>query len=583
MQEEACDLAVLGSGAAGLAAALTGALRGLRVVVLEHAPRVGGTSARSSGTVWVPDSPWLRGMGVQDDRPRAERYLAGLVGDPSPAALWRTFLDAGPEMLAELRDAAGVRFRPFMTAPDYRQDIDGAAPGGRALEPEPFDGRRLGADFARLDPPLPEFMLFGGMMVTRAESAVLLRADRSLPAAALGLRLCARYLADRARGHVRGTRLVLGNALVARLWHAARERGAQVRTGCRPVALLRDGDRVAGVDVEGPRGAHRLRATRGVVLAGGGFPASPEWRARHLPAPVSAHTPAAPGCDGSTITLGLSQGAVLGPAGRDNALWFPSSFATRADGSTAIWPHIVLDRAKPGLIAVGPSGRRFVDEAVSYHEFVRAMYGNDPAPAAIPAWLVCDRAFIGRYGLGLVRPRTPRRLIARHVRDGYLRCEPSIAALAVAIGVPPDTLTDTIARFNAGARVGRDDDFYKGGNAYDRAAGDPAVGPNPCLAPLEHPPFYALAVYPTPLGTSLGLRTDGQARVLDAGGRAIPGLYACGNDMHSPFGGEYPGAGGQLGPALTFGWLAARHAAAQPFPACAGAPASRGALQPIDE
>jgi succinate dehydrogenase/fumarate reductase flavoprotein subunit len=291
-----------------------------------------------------------------------------------------------------------------------------------------------------------------------------------------------------------------------------------------------------------------------VVLAGGGFPAGAELREKHFPSPVARHTPACEACVGETLRLGLEAGGVLGPSGEHNALWFPSSVAPRADGSTAVYPHIVLDRAKPGLVAVGASGRRFTNEAVSYHEFGRAMYrtGN------VPAWLVCDRRFLWRYGLGMVRPMTLR--LKRFVSMKYLYEEKSIEALAGAIGVDPAGLAETVRRQSAFARSGVDEDFGKGSNPYDRANGDAAHTPNPCLGPIETPPFYAVRVEPTPLATSLGLLTDEHARVLDKEGRPVSGLYAVGNDMHSVMGGEYPGAGAQLGPGMTFAYLAVRHA-----------------------
>jgi len=549
------DLVVLGSGAAGLTAALSAALEGLRPVVLEHQPVIGGTSARSSGTVWVPDNPQMRAAGITGDRALAENYLAALVGERADPAVWRAFLDAAPRMIADLDARAGIAFRPYPAAPDYRQELPGAAPGWRPLEPLAFDGRRLGHDFARLAPPLPELMLLGGMMVTRGEAMQLMRADRSPAAAWLGLRLVARHALDRLR-HARGTRLVLGNALVARLLHALRARGVPVLTGVTAERLLLDGGRVAGVALTG--GAE-IRARCGVVLAGGGFPASPEWRAAHLPEPVAAHTPAAPGCDGSTLALGLAAGAVLGPSGQDNALWFPSSIATRADGSTAVYPHIVLDRAKPGGLVVNAAGERFVNEAVSYHEFVRAMYAANRPGSNIPAWLVCDRAFVRRYGLGLIRPRTPS--LRRFVDSGYLFEAPDLATLGARLGLPAGRLEATVARFNGFAATGRDEDFGRGNSLYDRSNGDATVTPNPCLGPLRQPPFHAVRLEPTPLGTSRGISADATARALDAAGRPVPGLFVCGNDMQSAFGGEYPGAGGQLAQGMTFGWLAARAAA----------------------
>ena len=563
------DLVVLGSGVGGLTAALTASLNGLRPVVLEHSDRIGGTSARSSGTVWIPGNHYLRSNGVAGDDEQAARYLASLVGEQGDPAMWQAFLGSAAPMLADLARRAGIDFRPYMSVPDYRQDHPGATKGGRPLEPLPFDGRTLGADFARIAWPLPELMLFGGMMITRGEAAQLLRADRSVAAMTLSVRLVTRYLRDRLK-YSRGTRLVLGNALVARLFKALLDRGVPVLTGARGHRLLETRGRIAGVEATVDGKAVRIEAPRGVVLAGGGFPASAIWRAKHLPAPVADYTPAAPGCDGSTIELGQAAGAALGPSGLDNALWFPSSIATRSDGSTAVYPHILLDRAKPGLIAVNAAGKRFVNEAVSYHEFVRAMHRAHRETAAIPAWLVCDRDFIRRYGLGLIRPRTPS--LRKYVASGYLREAPTIAALADAAGLPAEALHATVERFNGFARAGIDGDFGKGGNPYDRSNGDPDVRPNPCIGPIARAPFYAVPVLPTPLGTSLGLSADTQARVRDAAGQPIAGLYVCGNDMQSAFGGEYPGAGAQLGQAMTFAWIAARHAAGMNEPAQAGQP-----------
>ncbi len=536
------DLVVIGAGAAGLAGALVAAGEGARVLLLESTACVGGTSARSSGTVWIPR-----------DTAAARTYLDALVGTKADRALREAFLAAGPALVDVLEQHAGVRFRPFEHHPDYRQDLPGAALGGRPLEPPEFDGRLLGEYFGRIAWPIRELMLFSGMMVTRAEAARLLRAWRSPRDALFGARLLFRFLRDRMH-HARGTRLVLGNALVARLYMALLERGVPVWFGARTSTLLRDGRRVCGAIVHHEGREMRVRAVRGVMLAGGGFPASAAWREAHLCKPVARHTAAAGSCLGETIALGCEAGGVLGPAGEDNAFWFPGSVAPRADGSTAVYPHIVLDRGKPGLVAVGASGRRFTDEAASYHEFTRAMYrtGN------VPAWLVCDRRFLWRYGLGMIRPMTPR--LAPHLANGYLRRGATVAALARSIGVDAAGLEETVRCHGEYARAGTDPDFGKGGNAYDRANGDAAHRPNPCLAPIERAPFFAVRVEPTPLATSLGLLTNARAQVLDERRQPIAGLYAAGNDMHSPMGGEYPGAGAQLGPGMTFAYLAARDA-----------------------
>jgi 3-oxosteroid 1-dehydrogenase len=541
--EDEYDLIVLGAGASGMTAALVAAIEGLRPLVVERTSQVGGTSARSSGTLWIPT-----------DTDAAVRYLDALVGDKADRRLRRAFLEAGPAMIEYLRRHAGFEFRPYPHHPDYRQELPGAALGGRPLEPPPFDGRELGERFGSVASPIPELMLFGGMMVTRAEAARLLQAHRSPSAAWLGARMLTRFLADRLR-HPRGTRLVLGNALVARLYFNLLRRKVPLWLSTRVERLVVESGRVRGVEVrrEGQRRA--VRARLGVVLAGGGFPANREMRERHLPRPVAQHTPAAEACVGETIRLGIEAGGVLGEAAGDNALWFPSSVAPRRDGTTAVYPHIVLDRAKPGLIAVNASGRRFTNEAASYHEFTRAMYRT----SSVPAWLVCDRAFLWRYGLGMVRPRTV--FLKPFLANGYLKASETVEGLARSIEIGATGLAETVRRHNAFARAGADEDFGKGGNEYDRANGDPGHRPNPCLGAIALAPFYAVRVEPTPLGTSLGLVTNEFAEVLGRSSRPVGGLYAVGNDMHSVMGGEYPGAGAQLGPGMTFGYIAARHAA----------------------
>jgi succinate dehydrogenase/fumarate reductase flavoprotein subunit len=544
-----------------MTAALVAALEGHRALLVEKTGRVGGTSARSSGTVWIPDNLHMRRHGIVDDAQRATRYLDALVGERAPRDLREAFVASGAEMVEYLDRRTDVRFRPYPHHPDYRQDLPGAAQGWRPLEPMPFDGRTLGGHFDEVGWPIPELMLLGGMMVTRGEAAQFLRLGRSWESLRLAARLLVRHAADRTR-YRRGTRLVLGNALVARLYRNLLDRGVAVRLGTAVSRLVVRGGRVTGVMIGQGSAEGAIEGRYGVVLAGGGFPASPAWRERHLPAPTPQHTAAFEGCTGDTLALAREVGAALGPSGEDNALWFPSSVARRKDGSTAVYPHIVLDRPKPGLVAVNSAGKRFVNEAASYHEFTRAMYREHRRVPCIPAFLVCDRRFVWKYGLGMIRPRSA--FLRAHVARGYLHVADTLRRLAAGIGVDPDGLVETVRAANEHARTGVDPEFHKGENSYDRGNGDPGHGPNPCLGPIATPPFCAVAVVPTPLGTSLGLATNPSAQVLDAGGRPIPGLYACGNDMHSPFGGEYPGAGAQLGLAMTFGYVAARHAARQP-------------------
>ncbi|MBC7781979.1 MAG: FAD-binding protein [Proteobacteria bacterium] len=563
-----------------MTAALIAAIEGARTLLIEKTSRIGGTTARSSGTVWIPDNPEQRRRGISGDAASARTYLQALAGDRADASMIEAFLAAGPLMLDYLEQHAHVRFRCYEHAPDYRQEFAGAAQGGRPLEPLPFDGRTLGKDFERVGTPLPELMLLGGMMVTRGEAAQLVRSTHSLKACMLGVRLLLRYGVDRLRFR-RGTRLVLGNALAARLYSGLLGRGVPVWFDAVTEALVDEDDAISGLIVEHGGQRLRLRARCGVILAGGGFPSNALMRERYLPQPVAQYTPATEGCVGDTLDLALDAGATLGTVGADNALWFPSSITRRADGSTAVYPHIVLDRAKPGLVAVNRAGKRFVNEAVSYHEFVRAMYRSQRVVQTIPALLVCDRRFLWKYGLGLIRPMTPR--LAPYIDQGYLKIGETLEDLARTVDVDPGGLVATVAQNNRDAATGVDTEFGKGTSSYDRANGDASHRPNPCIGPISEPPFYAVAVVPTPLGTSLGLLTNAAAQVCRAHGQPIRGLYACGNDMHSAFGGEYPGAGAQIGQAMTFAYLAVKDAVGaqqRSAPVADPAPVNRRAPQP---
>jgi succinate dehydrogenase/fumarate reductase flavoprotein subunit len=314
----------------------------------------------------------------------------------------------------------------------------------------------------------------------------------------------------------------------------------------------------------------RVRARRGIVLAGGGFASSAAWRKALLPAPTAPYTPAHAGATGDGLTLACALGAGLERDQSSTGLWTPVSVMRRRDGSEAVYPHILLDRAKPGLIAVNEAGERFVNEAASYHDFVLGMYRAHAVSQAIPAHLICDRRFLRDYGLGLVHPGTRR--LGRFLDSGYLIWGPTLAALAGQLGITPSVLEATVARHNRFAESGVDADFGKGSTEVNRFNGDPRHTPNPCLGPIVEPPFFAVAVWPGVLATAAGLKTDEHGVVLDDGGAPIIGLYACGNDMASVMRGAYPGPGTTLGPALVFGYRVALHAAGKPVTAGRNAP-----------
>ncbi len=554
--QHAYDVIVVGAGAAGMAAACTAAAKGRSVLLLEHADRVGGTTAISGGMVWIPANHKMREAGIDDDLDRARDYLRATVPGADDDAKLRTFLERGDEAVRFLEANTSLKLQPVRRYPDYYPDRPGATPGGRVLEPVPYDGRDLGADFALLRDPLPEFMLFGGMMISREDLPVLRRVTRSPAAVWHTARLMLRYARQRLGAH-RGTSLFLGNALAARLLKSLRVLKVELVTSARIDQLALDGGRVTGVVLNDNGKRVTVAARCGVILATGGVSHHPRLREQYVPAAAGALTAtvdAAAELGGAQ--LATAAGAHLSPPDRTLAFWVPASVGRRADGSTAIFPHTVTDRAKPGLIAVNRDGRRFTNEAVSYHEFVQAQLRD--APRCVPAWLVCDRRFLWKYGLGRVRPFA---LSARSFCDsGYLQRAHTLSDLALQIGVPADTFVDTVQAFNADAQRGVDSAFGRGGDIYQRHLGDGENQPNPCVAPLVEAPFYAVAVYPADLGMAAGVMTDEHARALQADGRPIEGLYACGNDMHSVMNGAYPGPGITLGPALVFGYLAASHA-----------------------
>lgn len=537
--DPACDAIVLGAGAGGLAAACAAAARGLRVLLLEKTAWVGGTAAVSGGMVWVPSDP------------EARTYLDVTLSAGVRPELIDAFLRCGPEAIAWLEAKTHLRLKPVPRYPDYYPSLPGATQSGRVLEPVGYDARSLGPDFALLRPPLPEFTLFGGMMIDRADLPHFRAVTRSPRSMARVARLLLRHVRERLAAP-RGTSLVLGNALVARLLRSARELGVEIRTRIEVARLVQEGARVAGVEL---RDGTKLLARRGVVLATGGFSHDAARRARWLPAGADAASPVCDGDRGDGLRLGESAGGRVPEGNLHNAYWTPLSKFRRADGSAAVFPHTVADRGKPGLIAVDARGERFASEAVSYHEFALAMF----RAGAIPAFLLCDRRSLWQYGLGAVRPFTLR--LAPFLEQGYLAQGATLAGLAGRLGVDREGLERTVARYNADAEVGVDTRFNLGGDVYQRFLGDAAHGPNPCMRPVENAPFYAVRLVPSDLGTAAGLATDADARVLDAEGRPIAGLYACGNDMNSVMGGAYPGPGITLGPALVFGWIAARHLA----------------------
>lgn len=548
------DLVVLGSGAAGFAAATTAACRGLKVLILERAETFGGTSAISGGAVWVHGTDQAHAAGVQDTPDAVRRYLKATIGPGYRADLVDAYIARGAEALRYLESHSELKYALRPLSPDYYPDEPGGTDRGRALEMVEYDGRQLGAWFQHLRTPPPGMLLFGGMMVNRVDIQHLLSFRRSPASLWHCVKLLARYGKDRLR-HPRGTRLTVGNALIARLATTAFAKGADLWLKAEPRALVHEHGAVTGVEVDYNGQRLRVQARCAVVCAGGGFAAAGNADGLR-PGTGSDHLTMSPASnDGTSLALAQAVGGHLGEGLAANFFWAPVSQRRHANGTLERFPHLVTDRAKPGIIAVNRRGQRFVNESDSYHCFVQAMQENNNSPC----WLIADAQALNSYGMGLARPKpVDNRAL---VDAGYLYQADSAEQLAHLIGVDPNGLADTLRQHNADALRGTDSQFAKGGNSYNRSLGDPHHAPNPCLAPLTKAPWYAIRVHTGDLGSARGLVTDANARVLDRQGQPIAGLYAAGNDMNSIMDGTYPGPGITLGPGLTFGYIAATHAA----------------------
>jgi succinate dehydrogenase/fumarate reductase flavoprotein subunit len=565
MSNDSYDLVIAGSGAAGLCAALIAHSKGLRPIILEKTDLIGGTTAYSGGVIWVPNSRQNVETGVPDTTAAAGLYLSSVITTDHESDGRTTYLERGPEAIAYLESVAGPLFyvRPI-NSPDYYPDADGASQKGRAMTPLNCDGRSLGAHFADIRPPLPEMSLFGRQMLELMDVYHLLNARRSWRSAVHAARLMLRDVSERVfyRKYGRGTRLTNGNALVANLYKAVLKRQIPVLRETPVVDLIMVDGRVQGVVAGNGAGRREIRASHGVILSTGGFPWSKDLREQADDASPVGFSATSPDSKGDGISLAVAKGAQFDRRNSEMAFWSPVSVMTRKDGTTARFPHLMADRAKPGLIAVNKYGRRFYNEAENYHDFTRAMMGRFANEDQQPVHLLCDAAFLRQYMFGAVPPLGAER--RRAVKSGYLIEAPTIAELAGRIGVPAANLEDTIAHYNQDATVGLDVDFNKGSNAYNRYLGDATHQPNACVAPIRKEPFYAIRVHAGDIGTTFGLAADIHSRVLDSSGRPIEGLYACGNDRNSVMAGSYPAGGITIGPALAFAYLAVLHAAQSP-------------------
>jgi succinate dehydrogenase/fumarate reductase flavoprotein subunit len=553
-----CDVLVIGSGAGGLSTAITARKQGLDVIVIEKEAFFGGTTAYSGGVLWIPGNRHARSNHVGDSREAALAYLRNETGAFFDAAAVDAFLDTGPQMLDFFERETTVKFVPTLY-PDYHPNVGGGVDIGRSVVAAPFDARALGKDIVRLRPPL-KTITFIGMMFnsSNADLKHFFNATRSLTSAFYVAKRLASHLKDLAL-YGRGVQVTSGNALAARLAKSALDLGIPIHTSTAARELSMTGKRVTGALVSGPDGEIRITARRGVVLACGGFSHDVTRIAKaypHVRRGGEHVSPVPPGNTGDGVGMAEKLGASVAIRYPQPAAWMPVSRVPMRDGSFGVFPHL-LDRYKPGIIGVTRGGKRFTNEANSYHDVGAAMIEACKNERETAMWLICDRATIRKYGLGFAKPAPVP--LGPLLRNGYLTTGRTLGELARNAGLDGAALEATVQRYNADAVRGEDPEFGRGTTSFNRYLADSEHKPNPCVAPIGAGPYYALKVVMGDLGTFDGISTKVTGEVLNEAGAPIPGLYAVGNDRASVMGGNYPGAGITLGPIMTFGYITGRH------------------------
>lgn len=550
------DVLVIGSGAAGLAAAVRAMDQGLNVRIIEKTAYWGGTSAISGGALWFPCNP----QSTQDSRQAAEAYMKAYVGDDADLDQIALYLDRVPQTL-DFLGRCGVHLKANMEYPDYRQDLPGAALGGRTMDPMPYDGKKLGGHFHSLRDQLAFMKVFGRISLSNPEGRLLtLRRKGWIKLLAS---MIAKYWLDlpwRLKTR-RGARLTMGSSLVAPMGAALFKAGVDIHLRHELTAISRNDEGQLVTDITTPEGPIKL-VSDSVILASGGYEHAEVLRHLYMaPGAIPDHS-ASPA--GANIGQGLKAAQTLGADVRNtqNAWWAPAVRGPMGDDPNAVFV-LFMERASPGSIILNKQGLRFANEAKSYNDFGLDMLADQQKTgASADVWLIFDSAFRKRYSVGPLMAGSimPDKVLPKDWLGRVFYRDDSLSGLASQIGLPEDQVRQSVETFNAGAVEGRDPQFGRGENAYDRYFGDPSFA-NPNVAPLVQGPFYAMRIVLGDLGTNGGLRTTGDGAVLDRSGEPIAGLYAVGNVSASIMGASYPGAGGTLGPAISLGIAAADAAA----------------------
>ena len=555
------DVIVVGSGAGAMTSAAIAADRGLSVLVVEKSDKFGGTSAISGGGIWIPNNHYFAAKGGKDSYDKALQYIMTAGGGRADETKVRAYLDHAPAMIKYLEDKSRVRYAVAEKYPDYYQHVPGSLPGGRSLDPELFDTSVLGDELENLRRPSPSTLLMGKISWTARDAHIAMARESGWRFKILWMML--RYKLDFKwrRKSKFDRRAGLGNSLVCALRASLLDRKVPLwlNTDFRDFVL--DNGRVTGIKVVSKGRELTLNARRGVIIGAGGFEQNQALREKYLPQPTKTSWSATPPGNntGAALEAGMAAGAATDLL--EWAWWSPTIPVVGEEKPRGIF----AERAFPGSIVVNGLGKRFCNEAQGYLEFGDAMYKDREATGGknVPAWCIFDAHFRFNYAMGPLMPGQimPDSRLRKEWRNSVYWKADTLEELARQINVDPAGLATTVKTVNEYARTGEDKDFGRGGNVFDRYYGDVNVKPNPCLAPIQKGPFYAMRMDAGDIGTKGGLLTDAHARVVRPDGSPIEGLYAIGNTSASVMGIAYPGAGATIGPAMTFGYIAAHHIA----------------------
>ncbi len=544
------DVIVVGAGGAGMSAALAAKKQGLETILIEKSGHFGGSTARSGGGVWIPGNYALRDAGQADPIEESKRYLDSIVGDTVPKVRRDTYLDRGPEVLDFIKEHTPLRFTWVPDYADYHPEAPGGRLKGRSCEPIPLDGSFLGDELKRLHPQYTKAP--ANMIVTQAMFRKISLGLRTIG----GPITMVKVLINRFIAGLRHRRMyAMGNAIAIGLRKGLIDADVPLHYDTELSDLLVEDGRVVGVKVSQGGLEKVVRARRGVILGSGGFEKNLELREKYQPQPTSIDwTTGSQFNTGGGLLAGMAAGA--GTDLLDDSWWGPT-----IPLPSGPW-FCLAERNLPGSIIVNQAGSRYMNEALPYVEAVHEMYdGEATGVGHVPSWMIIDQRYRNRYLFAGLFPRQP--FPGRWYKMGTVKKASSIAALAAEIDVPAEALTATVERFNGFARTGTDDDYHRGESGYDKYYSDPTVKPNPSLNVIDEAPFYAVKIVPGDLGTKGGLVTDEKARVLRPDGSVIDGLYAAGNVSSAVMGRTYAGPGATIGPALTFGYLAAEDIASR--------------------